>query len=88
MTFKVGDKVTWTSKAGGITRTKVGEVIEVVPARMVPVSMPGLMGRPRGYVSYVVRAVAVGTMTESIRAYWPHVGLLQPGVSEEAHAAP
>lgn len=71
--FKLGDKVKWTSSAGGVTRTKLGEVIEVVAPRMPPQEKVTDMGRPRPHESYVVRAVAQGTETHTRRVYWPRV---------------
>lgn len=31
--FKVGDMVRWTSGAGGVQKTKAGEVVAVIPER-------------------------------------------------------
>lgn len=31
-TFKVGDKVTWTSQANGHSSTKTGEIVATIPA--------------------------------------------------------
>lgn len=79
MTFKVGDEVEWTSQAGGWTRTKRGEVIEVVPAESYPMKAPRGSGFPRKVESYVVRATALGRSSNARRAtYWPHASLLRP----------
>lgn len=56
--FAVGDKVTWTSQAGGYRRSKFGTVVAVIDPRKTPqdyglsVRDIGLMGRSK--VSYVV----------------------------------
>ena len=57
-TFKVGDRVEWTSHAGGGTRTKRGKVIRVVPEYTVPPPMAGAKydGRERKGESYLVEA--------------------------------
>lgn len=80
--FNVGDRVTWTSQAGGSVCTKVGTVAAAVPPGALPnrTSFPRLyrhsgVGGPRPEVSYVV---AVGNTI-----YWPRAaGLLavQPDV--------
>lgn len=85
--FTAGDTVAWTSQSGGYTRTKVGIVEEVVPAKGLPSRdrFPQLyrnagVGLPRDHVSFVVRvpgktAKAAGTL------YWPRVsGLIKPDI--------
>ena len=74
--FQLGDKVTWTSSAAGNTRTKLGEVIEVVPARAHPSAKVDGSGGWRNHVSYIVRAIAQGTETSTRRLYWPRVAAL------------
>lgn len=77
MTFKVGDMVRWTSEAGSISKTKVGEIIEVVPARKWP-AMKGCGGW-RDHESYVVRVreLHANGNVRSSRLYWPRVGHLE-----------
>ena len=54
--FKIGDRVTWSSQAGGRTVTKTGEVVEVVPALERPKTKIKGMGFHRDHESYIVRA--------------------------------
>lgn len=74
MSFKIGDKVSWTSQSAGITRVKHGEVIHIVPPGERPPSMVGT-GIARKHESYVVRAIADNGSGRS-RLYWPHVSKL------------
>lgn len=76
LSMKVGDEVTWTSQAGGYTRTKRGTIVAVVPARRDPrgyiprgrrLDGPGL---PRDHESYLVDAGRHGL-------YWPRVSALK-----------
>ena len=34
--FKIGDKVSWTSSAGGISKTKTGEVVHIISSKKYP----------------------------------------------------
>lgn len=83
--FKVGDRVTWRSQAGGVAKTKVGTVAYVVPPRrrlrdevlMLRELPKGYYGSTRGHESYLVR---IGKRT---RLNWPVVSrlsLVQEGV--------
>jgi len=69
--MKIGDKVTWESQAGGYRKTKIGEIVDVVPAGNRPSvdNFPDLhkagVGWGRNHRSYVVR---VGK-----KHYWPIV---------------
>lgn len=79
--MEIGDKVTWTSQAGSTTRTKIGEVIEVVPKNHHPQMKKSDNGMPRNHESYVVRAYAVfkgRSGQKSYRLYWPRVSKLKP----------
>ena len=76
--MKIGDKVTWQSQAGGDWRSKIGEVVEVVPPNHRPKTKKKDNGTPRDHESYVVRAKAVGTRTKTARLYWPRVSKLKP----------
>lgn len=76
--FQVGDTVTWTSQAGGKSKTKTGKVIKVVDGRnavgeYVPdgfrLSTPGFY--TRDHRSYLIQ---VG---KSKRLYWPLVKYLE-----------
>ena len=80
MTFKLNDKVTWTSQSQGSTKTKVGTVVEVLPPkkRLLREHMDyGLYGgNPRDHESYVVH-VPGKTDKAKGRRYWPHVSALK-----------
>ena len=68
--FKTGDCVAWCSQAGGYSKIKIGEIIEVVPAGKMPTKHRKMDSvTPRTHESYVVR---VGR----IRTYWPLVKYL------------
>lgn len=78
-TFQIGDTVTWTSQAGGKSKTKTGEVIAIVPKlQRMGYSIPdgfrfnGWDGATRSHESYLVQ---VG---KSKRLYWPLVKHLKP----------
>lgn len=75
--YQVGDRVTWTSQAAGITKPKTGTVVAVVLPKGEPndaLKAAGVRGRirhpgyPRDHVTYVVRAGG--------RLYWPRVDYL------------
>jgi hypothetical protein len=69
VTFKVGDAVEWTSQSAGVTKTKRGEVEQVVAAYK-RVNFGGyLRRRVRDHESYVVKANG--------RRYWPRVAHLK-----------
>ena len=82
-TFNVGDHVKWTSQSGGVTRTKDGIVVAVVPGGKHPVQIrvrqesgrafnwANLLGteNERRHIAYLV---AVGN-----KLYWPRVKHLQ-----------
>ena len=74
--FKLGDRVTWTSQAGGCTRTKTGEVVEVVPAFERPKTHVTGMGYHRNHESYAVRASKT-TDRKREAFYWPRVNQLK-----------
>lgn len=82
--FKVGDKVTWVSQAGGHTKVKSGVVEEVVkpggrPSREAFESLytGNGIGAPRKHQSYVVR-VPGATSKAAGAVYWPRAASLQP----------
>ena len=75
----IGDKVTWTSQAGGHTKTKIGYIVHIVPADTWP-SMDDPRFReldrknryytvPRNHESYVVEA--------NCKYYFPRVSGLK-----------
>ena len=72
--FKLGDRVVWTSQAGGYIREKSGEIIEVVPPKEMPktkVKDPGIW---RSHESYVVRASYQNRHgRKRTTNYWPRV---------------
>jgi len=90
--FQVGDQVTWTSQAGGHTKTKAGTVVAVVPAGAYPdrEKFPRLyrsagVGLKRGHLSYVVHVVmpsgrGAGTV------YWPRAAALALAAGADASA--
>jgi hypothetical protein len=59
--FKKGDKVKWSSQASGVTKTKSGTIIEVVPAFSQPKDIHHNFRRcgVRDHKSYVVGVVGV-----------------------------
>ena len=73
-TFKIGDRVHWTSQAAGIEQTKVGVVIAVVPPG-VPAALRDA-GGPREHESYIVKASILGGGNRE-RKYWPLVSKLE-----------
>jgi hypothetical protein len=76
MKLNVGDRVEWTSQAGGCTRTKAG-IVEVVlrPGEQpAPLSKNRNPGMPRDHESYLVRVKGRGL-------YWPRVAALRPEVT-------
>lgn len=81
--FKPGDSVTWTSQAGGKSKTKQGIVIIAIPAnKMISEAWPewrkwklshlGPFFSSRNHESYLIQ---VGN---SKRLYWPLVKYLKP----------
>lgn len=86
--FKVGDRVTWSSQAGGFTAEKTGVVVALVPAgRGATESLPYELKRmalprrydgwPRDHESYVIK-VKVGKMDNALPVlYWPRVSGLK-----------
>jgi hypothetical protein len=75
--FTVGTQVRWTSQAGGYRKTKVGIIVDVIPAfdyltDYLPDEILEQLGRghlPRTHESYIVR---VGN-----KYYWPRVKNLE-----------
>jgi hypothetical protein len=81
--FKVGDKVTWESQAGGCTRTKTGNVVAIVQPGVNPGKLHFLKaagvgtlsrrfdGWPRKAISYLVAVRPGKTEKSSPVLYWP-----------------
>jgi hypothetical protein len=83
--FNLGDKVAWTSQSAGSTLTKVGEIVEVVPARHLPTQMSkDKVGMYRDHESYVVRAIPMKNSNRSSKLYWPRANKLAPYNPEES----
>ena len=79
--FTVGQQVTWSSQAGGFTRTKTGPVEQVVAPGGMPdrTRFPQLSkeaAAPRDHQSYVI-VVPGKTAKSAGKAYWPRVAALQ-----------
>jgi hypothetical protein len=81
--FKVGDVLWWTSQSAGVTKTKHGPVVAIVPARVNTddaLRAAGVRGHVhnagshRDHKSYVIRCEG--------RLYWPYVSKLM--TEEEA----
>lgn len=74
--FKVGDRVSWTSQAGGYSKTKTGSVAAVVRpgeypdrAQFLSLYRGAGVGIARDHESYVVTVKGAGV-------YWPRVKAL------------
>lgn len=74
--FQIDDWVEWTSSSGGFTKTKRGQIVEVVPAGSRP---DGNRVRGAGWYrrheSYVVMVRT--SPRRKPRYYWPVVSLLK-----------
>lgn len=87
--FQIGDRVCWTSSAGGYTKRKAGTVVAIVPAGRRPEAyVPegcvcayplGFGANARSENSYLVRE---GTRSKKIR--WPHTRWLARTEEKEA----
>jgi hypothetical protein len=83
MVFKVGDRVEWVSQSQGYTKSKSGEVVEVVPAGHTPATKYSDLyrgagpGNSRRHESYVVAVRKVTRLPRaSVKHYWPIVSKL------------
>jgi hypothetical protein len=93
--MKVGDIVTWTSQASGVSKEKTGEIIAVVPKGKSNAKIWTALGRKaefrsftpstgtRDHDSYLV-AVAAPTETSKPQVYWPVVSQLKKEADQEA----
>lgn len=81
MSFKIGDKVTWTSSSNGTTKTKTGAIVDVIPPKgRIPeihreFGLEGY-GMPRDHESYVVHVPGKTDKAKGKR-YWPLVNKLR-----------
>lgn len=80
--IQVGSTVTWTSQAGGATKTKTGTVEEIVQPKSLPDRERYLqlyrgagIGLARDHTSYVVR-VPGKTSKSAGTLYWPRAAAL------------
>lgn len=80
MTFKVGDRVVWSSQSAGVTKTKSGVVVLVIAPGDRPRGIRGA-GSPREHESYVVSAKTENDGDKKTRGktrrYWPLVKYLK-----------
>lgn len=74
---RLGQIVEWISSSSGVTRTKRGEIVEVVQAHGRPRSMATAFGQSRNHESYIVRAIALRDANGNARKYWPLVSQLR-----------
>jgi hypothetical protein len=85
--YKIGDTVTWTSKAGtGAASTKLGKIVGIVRRATDVEASPAYhrhyashklmigMGRERDHASYLVSVPHPGRKP---RLYWPRVAYLR-----------
>lgn len=72
VTFVKGNIVEWESQAAGYWKRKRGEVVEIVPAGVVPRWMPSSRkpGMARDHESYIIHVRGAGR-------YWPRVSALK-----------
>ena len=89
MEFKLGDSVKWTSQAGGVSKTKVGTVVAIIPADKYPVGEIEKFsdcisryggGLSRNHTSYLVKVELGGR--KKPRIYWPRVKALEEAPCE------
>lgn len=77
----IGDAVEWTSQSAGVTKTKRGTIIGIVPRGAPPPRQIKNPGACRDHESYVVRVEEASrlrplTGRTTIRYYWPRVTAL------------
>lgn len=85
--FQLGDRVTWTSRDGGVAVKMEGEICEVVAKDQCPRSLEGIGTRRRKHESYVV-AVYIHPL-RSTHFYFPLVSQLRkvnPGSTTSRNA--
>ena len=79
--FKEGDEVTWSSQANGVSKVKIGEVVEVLPAGKSILKSrfrDGLDAStiPRDEESYIVCVGPKPGTRAKPKYYWPRVSAL------------
>lgn len=74
MTFKLNDRVRWSTQGRGRVTERLGFVAEVVPAGKRPRRNLQDPGQPRDHESYVVQVLTPG----GYQYFWPHVVKLEP----------
>ena|ERR1700674_2940622 len=85
--FQVGDKVRWSSQAGGVTSKKQGTIVEVVPSHTMKRMRPRDRATSRTHESYIVE-VAGRTAKSKPVLYWPVVSLLKRMPARQRAQAP
>ncbi|MBN3186082.1 hypothetical protein GT391_01945 [Pectobacterium brasiliense] len=81
MNFKIGDEVLWTSSSNGSTKTKIGVVVELIPAE-VSVRKSKFSNYldasriPRKEESYIVCVGPKPGSRARPKYYWPRVSAL------------
>lgn len=82
--FQLGQEVTWSSQAQGVVKTKVGVVVEVIPAgehpdreRFEPLYRGSGVGSSRNHESYVVEAFDPTGKSSVRKVYWPRTAALR-----------
>lgn len=75
--FQLGDRVAWSSQAGGIWKNKLGTIVEVVSLRTRPQKADG--AGTRDHESYVVQVdhTSRSGRTKKPQFYWPVVSSLK-----------
>jgi len=79
--FKLGDEVSWSSSAGGFSKEKIGDVVEVIPAG-VSIRTSNFWGEldastiPRKEESYIVCVGPKPGSRAKPKYYWPRVPAL------------
>lgn len=80
--FKLGDEVSWSSSAGGFTKKKIGDVVEVIPAG-VSIMKSRFRAEldastlPRAYESYIICVGPKPGSRAKPKYYWPRVSALK-----------
>lgn len=87
--LKVNDTVEWTSSSAGITRSKRGLVVEVIPANQFPTREKrveaDVWGNIRNHESYLVRVPGKNAASKG-KLYWPRVSQLKRDVAMQTSA--
>lgn len=88
MKYEMGEEVSWSSQSGGVTKTKLGKIVAVVPPRHHPRRYIEKVqkdyggspnyggGGPRNHESYIVIVPSDDSPfwnREKRKIYWPQV---------------